>query len=107
MSAVVEQLAELQEFLLARLADRERHIRERWTPTDGFDALALIQSHRSMITTWADSFGQWSAPAASAARQQKLTMLRRYSEEYSQHPDYRPEWAPQIPRDVPVEAADR
>jgi hypothetical protein len=95
-----EILTQLKAFLLARLADREQHIREHWDSGTGPSALLLIASQRALVTAWADPFGEWTADQADAAAVQKLLMLCSFSEEFSNHPDYQQEWAPRMPREV-------
>ncbi len=77
-----DQLFRIKSFLLARLADREQHVRERWDGESGPVALLLIASQRAIVNAWADPMGQWTADQADAAAAQKLLMLRRMAEEY-------------------------
>ena len=80
--------------LKAFLIDRSR-------ANDWGDA-AVSDAMRSICNAWPDPLGTWTADQAAAAVAMKLQMLLRLAEVHSAHPAYRPEWAPTIPRELPI-----
>lgn len=57
-------------------------------------ALAEVAAKRRVLDAWPDSFGQWSADQADAARAMKTAVLLLLALPYAGHPDYREEWRP-------------
>jgi len=56
--------------------------------------LAECEAKRRIVNRWADSFGQWNATQADAARAQKDSTLRLLALPYADHPDYDEKWRP-------------
>ena len=63
----------------------------RWDPAR---VLAECEAKRRIVNMWADSFGQWNATQADAARAQKDSTLRFLALPYADHPDYQEAWRP-------------
>jgi hypothetical protein len=120
---MADMLKDVIEFLHARLSEEKALAKEcvRWGvdkpgstlegaietsfPEDG--AAQALADHYSvkfvqddteakwrMLAAWPDSFGQWNADQAEAARAMKLHMLKLLALPYAEHPEYRIEWKP-------------
>ena len=103
----------LTEFLLARIAEDKARADDAWKAVDNgaivWDrihpdvraamwaparVLAECEAKRRIVNRWADSFGQWNATQADAARAQKDSTLRLLALPYADHPDYDEKWRP-------------
>jgi hypothetical protein len=54
--------------------------------------LADVAAKRRMLKAWPDTFGNWTADQADAAKAMKEKMLCLLALPYADQPDYRPEW---------------
>lgn len=58
----------------------------------------LAPAIQDIVTMWPDTFGNWTADQADAALAMKEAVMRRLAELFAEHPEFRPEWGPTIPR---------